>query len=88
MTADRSDELAQELERLRDENVRLAGLLDAHGIAWRLDMACIHVPRPPPSQTRCEFAPWHCSRRAAVHAASCDSKGMRVGIVPSDPGRP
>ena len=39
MTADRSDELAQELERLRDENVRLAGLLDAHGIAWR-------VPKP------------------------------------------
>lgn len=36
MTADRGNELAQELERLRHENVRLAGLLDAHGIAWRV----------------------------------------------------
>ena len=36
MTADRSNELAQELERLRDENVPLGGLLDAYGLAWRV----------------------------------------------------
>jgi hypothetical protein len=36
VTADRGNELAQELERLRHENVRLAGLPDAHGIAWRV----------------------------------------------------
>lgn len=32
MTTDREDEVA----RLRAENTRLVGLLEAHGIAWRL----------------------------------------------------
>jgi hypothetical protein len=32
MTSDPNEELA----RLRTENARFAGLLDAHGIAWRL----------------------------------------------------
>jgi hypothetical protein len=35
MTADSNDELGSELTRLRAENARLAGLLEAHGIAWR-----------------------------------------------------
>ena len=33
----RDDELAQ----LRAENVRLVGLLETHGIAWRLLGACL-----------------------------------------------
>ena len=36
MTTEHGDALAQELERLRNENARLAGLLDAHGVAWRV----------------------------------------------------
>ncbi|SDE56940.1 hypothetical protein SAMN05444679_12546 [Variovorax sp. CF079] len=35
MTAHSGDELA----RLRAENARLAGLLEAHGIAWRVPEA-------------------------------------------------
>jgi len=36
VTTEHGDALAQELERLRNENARLAGLLDAHGVAWRV----------------------------------------------------
>lgn len=35
MTADNQDEIVSELMRLRAENARLAGLLEARGIAWQ-----------------------------------------------------
>ena len=35
MTADANHELVNELTLRRAENARLAGLLEAHGIAWR-----------------------------------------------------
>lgn len=44
MTQDQRDELA----RLRAENSRLAGLLDAHGIAWRLPVVAAAPPAAAP----------------------------------------
>ncbi len=35
MTGDVNNDLIDELTRLRAENARLGGLLEAHGIAWR-----------------------------------------------------
>ena len=56
MTADGS-ELAPELARLRAENARLAGLLDAHGIVWRM---------PEPVSTPVATAPLTTDKKVAL----------------------
>jgi superfamily II DNA or RNA helicase len=50
MTGDDNDKLVNELTRLRAENARLAGLLEAHAIAWREAKptdGCTVSPSPP-----------------------------------------
>ena len=43
-----ADSMHSELDQLRRENARLIGLLEAPGIAWRLQRNC-------PSGTRADF---------------------------------
>lgn len=85
MTTDRGDELAQELARLRDENSRLAGLLDAHGIAWRV---------PQPATTPAAAAPLTTDEKVAlfrrlfrgrtdVYPVRWESKAGKSGYSPA-----
>lgn len=88
MTADRSDELTQELERLRDENVRLAALLDAHDIAWRVSKpatALVAATTATPLTTAAKVALFRrlFRGRTDVYPVRWETKAGKAGYSPA-----
>lgn len=88
MTTDRGDELAQELARLRNENSRLAGLLDAHGIAWRVTQpatapAAAAAPAPLTTDEKVALFRRLFRGRTDVYPVRWESKAGKSGYSPA-----
>jgi hypothetical protein len=86
VTTDRGDELAQELERLRAENSRLTGLLDAHGIAWQMTKpATTPAPAAAPLTTDEKVALFRrlFRGRTDVYPVRWESKAGKSGYSPA-----
>ena len=81
MTADGGDELA----RLRTENVRLVGLLDAHGIAWRAPNPVAALVSAAPLSTDEKVALFRrlFRGRTDVYPVRWESKAGKTGYSPA-----
>ena len=77
--------LAQELDQLRHENARLAGLLDAHGIAWRLTKPTTTAAVAAPLTTAGKVALFgHLFRgRSDVYPVRWESRSGKAGYSPA-----
>jgi len=82
---DHGDALAQELERLRNENARLAGLLDAHGIAWRVTKPLATATAAAPLTTDDKVALFRrlFRGRTDVYPVRWESKAGKTGYSPA-----
>lgn len=86
MTTGSNDELARELTRLRAENERLAGLLDAHGIAWHASEPTEARPASPSSLSTDEKVRLFgrlFRGRADVYPIRWESKAGKSGYSPA-----
>ena len=79
------DALAQELDQLRRENARLAGLLDAHGIAWRLTKPTTTAAVAAPLTTAGKVALFGrlFRGRTDVYPVRWESKAGKAGYSPA-----
>ena len=79
------DALAQELDQLRHENARLAGLLDAHGIAWRLTKPTTTAAVAAPLTTAGKVALFGrlFRGRTDVYPVRWESKAGKAGYSPA-----
>src|SRR4030095_15327357 len=86
MTSDGNCDLVNELTRLRAENARLAGLLEAHGIPWRAPApGDARAASPSPVSTDEKVALFGClfRGRTDVYPVRWESKAGKSGYSPA-----